>query len=314
MKILKAKYTLLCDENFTILEDKAIAFDEYIRATGNFEDLKKRFLGAEILDYSNDIAMPCFVNPHVHLEFSSNKSTLLYGDFIKWVGSVIQNRDDISSTTNSKLIREKITLLMRSGVSTIGEISSFGTDLEACASSGARVVFFNEILGANKDIVATNWKKFIDRFDKSDKLKNDLFLPAISVHSPYSTHPKLTKKACKFAKHNDLLVSTHLLESDHENRWLRKGSGEFKKWLKSFNPNPKPMYSPKSFIKHFSEVRTLFTHCVYLKELNLLNSDIHSITTCAFSNRLLSKKKLNLKNILKNDINLTIGTDGLSSN
>lgn len=314
MKILKAKFILLCDKNFTILEDSAIAFDENIKEVGDFERLYAKFKQAQILDYSGDIAMPCFINPHTHLEFSSNKTTLVYGDFIKWVRSIVKSRSDLSKEANEALIKDKIYEMMRSGVSTIGEISSFGLDLNACANSPARVVFFNEILGANKDIVDENWQKFKDRFKRSDELKSDKFIPAISVHSPYSTHPNLTKKACEFAKLNSLIISTHFLESDHENRWIRYGKGEFKKWLKAFNPNPKPMYNIKSFISNFKGIRTLFTHCVYLKEFELLDKNLHSITTCAFSNRLLSKKKLNLKKLIKSGLNFSIGTDGLSSN
>lgn len=314
MKILKAKFILLCDKDFTILEDCAIAFDEEIKEVGDFSKLCAKFRQAEILDYGSDIAMPCFINSHVHLEFSSNKTTLIYGDFIKWVNSIVKSRDNLSKEANESLIKNKIYEMMRSGISTIGEISSFGTEMEVCANSPLRVVFFNEILGASKDVVTQNWEKFKNRFKRSDELKSDKFIPAVSIHSPYSTHPNLTKKACEFARINSLTVSTHFLESDHENRWIREGKGEFKKWLKAFNPDPKPMYNVESFISNFKGIRTLFTHCVYLKEFELLDRNLHSITTCAFSNRLLSKKKLNLKKAIKSGINLSLGTDGLSSN
>ncbi|QKF64308.1 metal-dependent hydrolase [Campylobacter corcagiensis] len=314
MKILKAKFILLCDKDFTILENCAIAFDEEIKEVGEFDKLSAKFQEAEILDYGSDIAMPCFINPHVHLEFSSNKTTLVYGDFIKWVNSIVKSRDNLSKEANESLIKNKIYEMMRSGISTIGEISSFGGEMEVCANSPLRVVFFNEILGASKDVVTQNWEKFKDRFKRSDELKSDKFIPAVSIHSPYSTHPNLTKKACEFARLNSLTVSTHFLESDYENRWIRDGKGEFKNWLKAFNPNPKPMYNVESFISNFKGIKTLFTHCVYLKEFELLDRNLHSITTCAFSNRLLSKKKLNLKKAIKSGVNLSLGTDGLSSN
>ncbi|PVX01083.1 amidohydrolase family protein, partial [Campylobacter jejuni] len=40
----------------------------------------------------------------------------------------------------------------------------------------------------------------------------------------------------------------------------------------------------------------------------------HSITHCAFSNRLLSQKSLDLKTALKSGLNIHLGTDGLGSN
>lgn len=314
MKIIKAKFILLCDKDFTILKDSAIAFDDEIRDVGKFDKLFSKYKDAKILDFKDDIAMPCFINSHVHLEFSANKTTLVYGDFINWVSSIVKSRDTLSKEANEMLIKEKIYEMMRSGISTIGEISSFGIDMDVCASSPIRTVFFNEILGTNESDLDNKWNDFIRRFEKSLTLKNDMFIPAISVHSPYSTHPNLTKKACEFAKQNSLLISTHFLESDHENKWLRKGKGGFQKWLKTFNKDPKPMYNVDEFVRNFKGLKTLFTHCVYLKEFEILDKRFHSITTCAFSNRLLSKKKLNLQKLIKNDINLNIGTDGLSSN
>ncbi|MCH3853111.1 amidohydrolase family protein, partial [Campylobacter jejuni] len=42
--------------------------------------------------------------------------------------------------------------------------------------------------------------------------------------------------------------------------------------------------------------------------------NLHSITHCAFSNRLLSQKTFDLKKALKSGLNIHLGTDGLSSN
>ena len=42
MIIVKPKFTMLCDENFTVLEDGAVAFDERIHAVGEAEQLRKK--------------------------------------------------------------------------------------------------------------------------------------------------------------------------------------------------------------------------------------------------------------------------------
>ncbi|CZE48575.1 aminofutalosine deaminase family hydrolase [Campylobacter geochelonis] len=314
MKILKAKYILVCDDGFKVLKNSAIAFDTKIKKVGKFKELQAQFKDALVLDFSEDIVMPAFINPHCHLEFSANSTTLVYGDFLKWVKSVITSRSELSKEATDKLIQNAINSMMRSGVATIGEISSFGSDLNACVNSKARVVFYNEILGSNPEFIESCWENFITRFKQSDKFKSELFIPALSIHSTYSTHPTLCKRACDFAKLNNLLLSTHLLESNHENRWLREAKGGFKEWLAKFSKDAKPMYGVEEFIKNFSGLRTLFVHCVYLKELEKLDSNLHSIAHCAVSNRLLSKKTLNLKKVLKSGLNLAIATDGLSSN
>ena len=314
MRILRAKWVLACDENFKILKEGAIVFDKKIIEVCAFASAARKYPQAEILDFSGDIAMPAFINPHVHLEFSANKGTLRYGDFLDWLGSVIASRQQLDVAARGRLTLEQIAAMMRSGVGTIGEISSFGGEAEACAQSGIRTVFFNEILGASKDAVAENISKFKQRFERSKALASSLFIPAVSVHSPYSAHSQITEFATKFARENGLAISTHFMESAYERQWLRTGRGKFKAWLAKFNPAPAPFYSPQSFIAHFSGLRTLFTHCVWVDDFSIFDPKLHSITHCARSNRLLSKKRLSFKKLLASGLNYNIATDGLSSN
>lgn len=315
MKIIKAKYIITCNDEFDILQNMSIAFDEIIRSIGKFDELVLMYPDAEIFDFSNDIITAAFINPHTHLEFSSNVSSLDYGDFLLWLKSVISFRDSLSDEAKNLAMKEAITSILKSGVSTIGEISSFGKDIEICANSKARFVFFNEILGTNDKAIDECFDKFMTRFNASLEYKSDKFIPAVSVHSPYSTHPELTKKALNLAREKDLLVSTHFLESKQEKMWLESGSGEFKSWLSSFTSNPTPLYSPSQFLANFSGIRTLFTHCVWSDDyLEFFDKNLHSVTTCAVSNRLLGQKKLNLNKIIEQNLSLNIATDGLSSN
>ena len=314
MRILRAKWVLVCDENFKILKEGAIVFDKKIIEVCAFASAARKYPQAKILDFSGDIAMPAFINPHVHLEFSANKGMLRYGDFLDWLGSVIASRQQLDAAARGRLILEQIAAMMRSGVGTIGEISSFGGEAESCAQSGIRTVFFNEILGASKDAAAENILKFKERFERAKTLANSLFIPAVSVHSPYSTHPQITEFATKLARENGLAISTHFMESAYERQWLRTGRGKFKAWLAKFNPAPAPFYSPQSFVAHFSGLRTLFTHCVWVDDFSIFDPKFHSITHCARSNRLLSKKRLSFKKLLASGLNYNIATDGLSSN
>nr|WP_314522721.1 metal-dependent hydrolase [uncultured Campylobacter sp.] len=314
MRILRAKWVLVCDENFKILKEGAIVFDKKIIEVCSFASAARKYPQAEILDFSGDIAMPAFINPHVHLEFSANKGMLRYGDFLEWLGSVIASRQELDAAARGRLITEQIAAMMRSGVGTIGEISSFGGEAEVCAQSGIRTVFFNEILGASKDAAAENISKFKERFERAKALASSLFIPAVSVHSPYSTHPQITEFATKLARENGLAISTHFMESAYERQWLRTGRGKLKTWLAKFNPAPAPFYSPQSFVAHFSGLRTLFTHCVWVDDFSIFDPKLHSITHCARSNRLLSKKRLSFKKLLASGLNYNIATDGLSSN
>ncbi|NDJ27403.1 metal-dependent hydrolase [Campylobacter sp. MIT 19-121] len=315
MFLIKARYIFVCDEAFTILENKALCFDEKIIELGEFEKLALKYPQAKLIQTPpNSLILPAFINPHTHLEFSANAYTLHYGDFLVWLKSVINARSNLSQKAKEKLILNTMRSMLESGTATIGEISSFASDLTACVKSPMRVVFFNEILGVNENANEAKKQDFLKRFHSSLEHKNENFIPAISLHSPYSLNKDLALFALDLAKKYNLLVSTHFLESDHEFKWLHhKGKG-FEKWLRFFEPNPKPKFSPQSFLELFKGVRTLFTHCVYVKDFSYFDKNLHFITHCAVSNRLLSKARFSLKKALKAGMNVHLGTDGLSSN
>lgn len=313
--IISASKIFLCDANFTILENFAFAFDEVILEIDKIEILKRKYPNAKLIKTKpNSLILPAFINPHTHLEFSANAYTLHFGDFFIWLKSVINSRQILSEEAKEELIANTLTQMQKTGTATIGEISSFGSDLKPCAKHSMRVIFFNELLGINESQNAEKKQEFLKRFEKAMAYKDDLFIPAISIHSPYSTNLELAKFAISLAQKHQMLLSTHFLESKAENLWLKKSSGEFKQWLKNFTPNPKPLYQINEYIELFRGLRTLFTHCVYLKEFELLDKNLHAITHCAFSNRLLSQKSLALKKALKSGLNIHLGTDGLSSN
>lgn len=328
MFIVSARYLFLCDENFSILDNQGFVFDEKILEFGTAKHLRQKYPQAKIIPTPpNSLILPAFINSHTHLEFSANSYTLHFGKFLPWLKSVMAHRQNLSQEAKDALLLKTLQGMLRSGTGTVGEISSFGSDLAPCVGAskrGMRIVFFNEILGANEAGLEEKKQDFLRRFEASMTCKSELFIPALSLHAPYSTHKKLAHFALEFAKKNRLLVSTHFLESRAENLWLRGAEGGvrraglegggFKKWLSSLSQNPSPSYTPAEFIGLFKGLRTLFTHCVYLKEWALLDPKLHAITHCAFSNRLLSQGTFALKRALKSGLNVHLGTDGLSSN
>lgn len=315
MFIINPRYIFLCDEAFSILQNKAFVFDERLIEFGDFEPLAHKYPQATLIKTPpNSLILPAFINAHTHLEYSANSYALHYGDFLGWLNSVMNSREKLSQKAKLTLIKNILHKMMKSGTGTIGEISSFGTDLKACVQSPIRVVFFNEILGVNEAGNEAKQKEFLARFEKSKKFKSKLFIPALSLHSTYSTNEKLARFLINLAQKEDLLISAHFLESKEEAKWLKNGTGAFKKWLKFAEKKPRPHYSAQSFVRLFKGQRTLFTHCVWADDFELFDKNLHFITHCAFSNRLLSQKTFALKEALQSEVSVHLGTDGLSSN
>ena len=61
------------------VQNQAVAFTETIKDTGTLEELIQCYPDAKVIQTEpNSILYPGFINTHVHLEFSANKTSRLY--------------------------------------------------------------------------------------------------------------------------------------------------------------------------------------------------------------------------------------------
>ena len=172
MEILKAKKIITGGENPKILRNSCVVIDDdKILEILSEKAAVEKFKEAKICDFSDSVVAPAFVNTHVHLEFSSNVSTLKYGDFIKWLGSIIDKGSELARMDAKKAMNEAINSMLKSGICTIGEISSFGSELEILAASPLKVVLFSEILGSNEQMAQQNLQNFLAKFEKQRAIK-----------------------------------------------------------------------------------------------------------------------------------------------
>ena len=310
MKIISAKYIFVEGE---FIEDSAILFDDKILKVDKLNALKQNYPNTEVTLFSgNSVIYPGFVNLHTHLEFSANQARLHYGDFIEWLYSVFEYRDKLVNALSQNILEDAVVQMLKSGITTFGAISSFGADMQICKQTPQRVVYFNEVIGTKASMVDALFNDFKLRLQESQKLKDNRFYPAVAIHSPYSVHPFLLREVLKIAKEQNLMVTTHFLESLAEREWLEKGSGEFKELFEKFFNTSVPINSINGFLDAFRDIKTLFTHCTQAtkEELEKINNSNSSVIHCPRSNRLLNCGKLEINSVE----NLLLGTDGLSSN
>ncbi len=316
MKILSASYVLTFDEDFSIILNGAIVFNEKIVEVGHISYIKEKYPNIEIDEPKpNSILMPGLINSHIHLEFSANKTTLKYANFYSWLNSVIKNREKLIEKAKTSLISQELKKLLKTGTTTIGAISSYSFDLEACKKSPINKVFFCEVIGSKADMIDTLFADFKARLKDAQKYNGKNFKAGIAIHSPYSVHPFLVREVLNIAKNEKLPVTSHFMESKEEKEWLNKDEGSFLEFFKNFLNQEKATTKPLEFLNLFKGVENIScTHCVEankeefekIKELNA------TINHCAVSNRFLNNSRLNLENL--SEINFSIGTDGLSSN
>ncbi|PNV84283.1 MAG: chlorohydrolase [Sulfurimonas sp.] len=314
MQIITPHYILTPN---VLLSNMSVAFDTTIKKIAPLEDLKKEFGDAAVTRLNkNSLLMPGLINAHVHVEFSANKTKLSYGDFVPWLYSVIENRDELINGCDDACMAKAINSMLESGITTFGAISSHGMDLNVCASSPQNVVFFNELIGSQATMADALFGDFLARLDASKSIKREGFYPAVAIHSPYSVHPILIKKALQIVKDENLKLSAHFMESSAEREWLDKNKGDFKDFFENLLKQKSSVSNSSEFLEYFNGYETLLTHVVKAneEELQTLSSNKHTVIHCPISNRLLGNGALDLKKLQKHNIRWICATDGLSSN
>lgn len=303
--------------NNNLLSNMAIAYEKQIIKIAPLDELKKEFPNVKVEKLAeNSLLMPGLINAHVHIEFSANKTKLSYGDFIGWLYSVIENREELIGGCDASCMSKAIDNMLACGITTFGAVSSHGIDLSACEDAKQNVVFFNELIGSQATMADTLFGDFLSRLDASKSVKREGFFPAVAIHSPYSVHPVLIKKALEIVKKENLKLSAHFMESKAERDWLDSSDGDFKEFFKNLLKQKFALSDSKEFLKSFNDFSTLLTHVVEANddELQTISNNNHTVVHCPISNRLLGNKTLNIKELNDKNINWVVATDGLSSN
>jgi cytosine/adenosine deaminase-related metal-dependent hydrolase len=310
--ILQAEY-LYTPEGYR--KEAAVAFDEKILAIDTPRTLRERYPEASFVDAGSEaILYPGLINVHTHLEYSANRTRLEYGEFMLWLESVVRERDELVNEADNALMEAACREMLRSGITSFGAVSTFGTDLEVCRRVPQRVTYFNEIIGSNPATIDVLYEDFLQRLAASrDTRPEERITPAVAIHAPHSVHPVAVRRAVGIAREEELPLSCHFLESPDERRWLEEAEGGFKPFFKNYLNSDRPVTSIGEFLSHFDGYPSLFVHAVQTtkEERGYLASQGHHVAHCPRSNRLLGCGRYPLED---RRVPLALATDGLSSN
>jgi len=298
----------LANSAVAVSDGKILEIDKTTLLTKKYKNFKHIKLGKGIL-------LPGFINGHIHLELGWIQPYIgNFSSFTEWLSQIITAKKNHKLTKRNlqDSVKNGISSLVSCGVTTVGEISSFGgADIPVLKKSGLRSIIFEELF--DKDTESLKEKVY-----KSDGLLETRPFP----HAPYSCSPALLKEVYKLAKKSGIPTGIHLAESPEETDFIRQKTNNFENKIfplieKSNFKRP----SAKNPVDYFSKynkglnVKSTIIHAVQVKkeDISLLKKKPVGIVLCPRSNLFLKVGVPPLKHLVKLK-RLGLGTDGLSSN
>jgi len=316
MLLLRAPYILTMAGS--PIKDGAVVVDEdKIFFVGPEKEIRQNYPSVEVIDLPNSVLLPGFVNAHAHLELTSLRDFPYPGNFTHWIETLVQKKAETSDLDYEKGLRAGIQESLRSGTTTIGDHVSFNTDLTTLIQSPLRGVLFLEVLGVVPE-VAEEILKFAENFEAifsnaSNKMR--------VIASPHSAHALDLEILQKVLKSDRSLFSIHLAESAEEDQLFKQKKGPLADFIRRKNVganNYLPLQnSAVQYLnaQHLLSSKILAIHCNYVDETDiaLLSQNQMSVVHCPSSHAYFSHQRFPLEKLLKQEINIALGTDSLAS-
>ena len=205
--------TVLPVSSKPLADASVLVSDGKIGEVAKTRALLKKYAGIPEIKLGKGILLPGFVNGHTHLELGWTQSEIgAFTGFTGWLQQLIVSKGaPVLEETIAASVSEGVKNLVSSGVTTVGEISSYGgLDKPILEESGLRTVLFREITDSTEHRADFN-------FGPGDGLVEERPFP----HAPYSCSPRLLRKVFRAHHKDGVPFGIHLAESPDEVEFVR---------------------------------------------------------------------------------------------
>lgn len=275
--------------------------------------------GREVRDLGEVVLTPGLINAHAHLDYTSMAGKIPPPrHFPDWVKTILSFKAHWSFSEFAESWLSGARMLIDSGTTTVADIESAPELLpQVWPSTPLRVISFLEMTGVKSQRAADEiLAETLSTLETLPKIASKS--AALSPHALYSTTPELIRKCAAVAAERDLLLSTHLAESESEFQMFRDARGPFYDWLKGQRKMEDCRgLSPVQLAHEYRLLssRMIAVHVNYLApgdELLLARSGA-SVVHCPRSHEYFGHDPFPYDQLVKAGVNICLGTDSLAS-
>ncbi|WP_320127965.1 amidohydrolase [uncultured Sphaerochaeta sp.] len=262
------------------------------------------FIADTTIDGSSFIAMPALVNAHTHLSMGLMRN---YKDFAPnlqaWLNEIFPIESKLNDSDILAASRLGVIESIESGITTFNDMyfSNWAT-AQAVNEGKIRACLGLTLFGDLQDS-KTRMKENPGKVKNQVEASQGRIQLTVAPHAIYTCSADTYKYAHDWAKDNQMLLHTHLAETKIE----------FDQSLANFGKTPVQYLHSLGVL---SDIKSLLAHCVYLTDddITILSEFDTSIAHNPSSNCKLASGIAPIGTYRKRGINVSLGTDGSSSN
>jgi len=275
-----------------------------------------------VIDLSDHLLLPGFINAHCHLSLSCLKGKVPKKEhFTDWVRALQKISAGIPFLEKLAGIRAGAQEMLSSGVTTLADYISQPELFPEYAELPLRKILFLETLGFNANRVQQVCKEVEAILDSHASHRNATFQFGLAPHAPYSVSPFLFKALKRLAQHRKLPFSCHVAEFPEEIRFLREGGGEMEAFLiergvfdENWNPPGTGVLQYLDSLDVLNDLIAVHLNHIESSDLELMRQHHTGAVFCPGSTQWFGRKKmLPLQKMLNIGITVGLGTDSLAS-
>lgn len=255
----------------------------------------------KIIDATNKIVMPGLINTHAHIPMSIFRETVDGYSLQDWLSKKIWPMED--QLTNEDVYNASMLSfieMIKTGTTTINDMYFMTEDIiKAAKETKVRLQTSRTLMGKD-DAQGAKRIKELEELLKKYRNKDELITFNVGIHGLYTSSKEYVEKCISFAKEKELQIHMHFCENKKEVEDIKK----------EYNCKPTEVLE-----EIFKNQKMILAHCVKLskEEIEKLRKLNISVSHCPVSNLKLGCGIANISEMLKQGINVTLGTDGQGS-
>jgi len=256
-----------------------------------------------VIEGEGKLLIPGLVNAHTHLAMTLFRGLAQDRPLMDWLEKEVWPREKkLSGEIVHWFSLLGLVEMIRSGTTAFADMYFFMEEVaEAVEKAGVRAVLSYGIIAPTAERLEPELKKAENFAREWDGKAEGRIRAALSPHAPYTCGPEVWKKAVALCRELRIPIHTHLAETAEDvARWQKEKGRSPVEWLEELGVFGVP---------------TLAAHCVHLSEKDMEILAAHGVSAvhCPTSNLKLACGIAPVAEMLKNGVNVCLGTDGAGS-